>query len=196
METETASYRSTEARHSRPVRWIINQVGSVREKLEAGTVASVDESQAWPDSSFRNKTRISPKKRSVSSFQQAELWPSDAARKIELPMAVEPVVETVAASPKNMIEEIPFVEVKKLRKPAPRVVVSERRKVVTVSGIKATSTTSQSLRVNSIARFLNVNGAIEGLKTGGIHFDIANRGGLQALRLWKGSPETSTFISA
>jgi len=171
-------------------------VGLVREKLETGAGASAEAPQAWPDSSFRNKTRVSVKKRTSTSFQQAELWPSNSPQKIEMPMPEEPIVEAAAVSIARKVEEIPFVEVKKLRKPSPRVVVSERRKVVTVSGTKASSNTSDSLRVNSIARFLNVNGAIEGLKSGGIHFDIAGRGGLQTLRLWKGSSETTAFISA
>lgn len=171
-------------------------MGLVREKLETGTGASSEASQAWPDSSFRNKARVSVKKRMATALEQSELWPSHSAPKVDVPVQTAPIVEAVAVSSARKIEEIPFVEVKKLRKPAPRVVVSERRKVVAVSGTKASSTTSDSLRVNSIARFLNVNGAIEGLRTGGMHFDIAGRGGLQTLRLWKGSSETTAFISA
>lgn len=171
-------------------------MGAVREKIEQGTGGTQEESQAWPDSSFRTKTRSMPKKRAATSFEQVELWPTENVPQAELPAPAEPVVLTTAISPSEPMEDVHYVDVKKLRKPAPRVVTAERRKVVGSSGVKAAPHTSQSLRVNAIARFLNVNGAIEGLKTGGIHFDVSGRGGLQPLRLWKGTTETSAFLSA
>lgn len=169
----------------------------VRERLQ-GAGAVVDDTQTWPDASFRNKVRISSRKRSTA-MEQAELWPSAASAEPSILPESVPVTAAPISAP-AVTEDVSFVNVKKLRTPVPRQAHAEAkanaRRVVVTAKSRVADHTSHAVRVNSIARFLNVNGAIEGIKTDGMRFDLPGRGHFQALRLWSGSSETAAYSSA
>jgi len=170
----------------------MNQLGVGRDKLEAKAVASLDKA-VWTEH-FRQAVRPTVrKKRSAARIEQSELWPSASASSAPVEASREEVSVSAA-----IVEEVPFIEVKKLRDPVPRAVKSPLRPSVSMNRAPApvAPLRNQSVPFNTIARFLNVNGAIEGMKTGGIRFDLPGRGLSQTLRLWRGSPETTTYSPA
>jgi hypothetical protein len=170
----------------------MSQLGVGRGKVEAKDGASLDKA-VWTEH-FRQAVRpaVRKKNRVAARIEQSELWPTSSA---ETP--VEAIREEIAASP-AVAEDVPFIEVKKLRDPVPRAVKSPLRPSVSLNRAPApvAPLRNQSVPFNTIARFLNVNGAIEGMKTGGIRFDLPGRGLSQTLRLWRGSPETTTYSPA
>lgn len=92
-------------------------------------------------------------------------------------------------------EPVRFIDVKAMPDTKPRVLARGVSASLHVPAAKSRPmvTTVQS---TTIARFLNVNGAIEGLKSGGVRFDAPARGGFQTLRLWKCGSDVSMFSSA
>ncbi len=169
----------------------MSQLGVGRVRTESKSGASLDNVSSWPEQ-IRQATRaVVSKKKNRAWMEQAELFPSTSVRvvAVDIPETQESVaVET----------PVPFVEVKQLRDPKPREPRAVRSTASPKPVTRAVSTAplrNQSVPFNTIARFLNVNGAIEGMKTGGIRFDLPGRGLSQTLRLWRGSPEITTFNS-
>jgi len=163
-------------------------MGVGREKLTAKVGASMDRVQSWPETFLNADRPVVVKKRRRVSMEQAELWPSES-------VAAEPVVESMPES--VSADTVSFVDVAKMREPAVVETRSLRRGAHRKSDSSRQPTPRRTeVRVNNIARYLNVNGAIEGMKTGGIRFDLPGRGYPQALRLWTGTTEDQTYSSA
>ncbi len=78
-----------------------------------------------------------------------------------------------------------------VRASAPARSVPEARRAVVPAPVAA-----RGVPVQAIARFLNVNGAIEGMKPSGMRFDLPGRRLSQTLRLWRGTNEAATYHSA
>lgn len=127
------------------------------------------------------------KKSAPSSFEQAELW-SDPRGEVSVS---EDVTEHQAP-----VDAVPFIEIKQLRSVMPVSAKTAQRgmgsRPVVSAPVVASARKAPGL---SIARFLNVNGAIEGMKPTGMRFDLPGRGLSQTLRLWRGTTETATYSS-
>jgi hypothetical protein len=127
------------------------------------------------------------KKNAPSAFEQAELWSDSSAQ-----LAAAEVVADQHAP----VDAVPFIEIKQLRSVMPVMVKTASRgmgsRQVASTPALVSARKAPSL---SIARFLNVNGAIEGMKPTGMRFDLPGRGLSQTLRLWRGTNETATYSS-
>jgi len=134
------------------------------------------------------KSPVVVRKRAVSSFEQVELWPHRPAQveeAFEAPavsaVSLEASLQTACST--SHVEEVVETPVRQ-----PRL----SRKIVTNSPPAGQSPAGQPGR--HIARFLKVNGAIDGVKSQGIRFDLPARGLSNMLRLWRGSSEATEFI--
>lgn len=107
---------------------------------------------------------------------QPELWADERV----------PVVAAEVRSPAEVVPAAVAVRVSESVRSAPVV-----RRAVVPAPVAA-----RSVPVQAIARFLNVNGAIEGMKPSGMRFDLPGRGLSQTLRLWRGSNEAATYHTA
>lgn len=190
MEAKTASHRSAETRHSRTVRWVINQFEAVKERVEARAGAFVDKEQAWPEEAYDRGRPVAVRKRISAWMEQSELWPAESSHdeptEAELLMIGDtPVVEDNVCV-EEIIEEDVVEEVVSRAK-------RERRKIMPVMKPVVMAEKSRSVRVNQIARFLKLNGAVDVPKPNGIYFDFPGHGHFQSLHLWKDSPEIQEF---
>ena len=150
--------------------------------------ASLDKVPAWSEGvlPLQRAAKVA-KKRPVHSLEQTELWSDPRAN-------CSP--EAVAAAVAPVEEEVPFIEVKQLRKVMPVSAKSSVRLSASRSIPSAPSPVNgRSQPGISIARFLNVNGAVEGMKPTGMRFDLPGRGLSRTLRLWRGTTETATYSS-
>lgn len=135
-----------------------------------------------------DKAPIPVRKRAVSSFEQVELWPGRAPSAVEtmeaLPEAT-PVIETVVqtACTSAHVEEVVETPARKPR--------GLSRKFVAASPVERMPAVQPA---RNIARFLKVNGAIDGVRSSTVRFDLPSRGLSQMLRLWRGSSETTEYI--
>jgi len=150
--------------------------------------ASLDKVQAWSEGLLPQHRAVkASKKRPVASLEQTELWADPRA------VRSSEVVDAVTAP---VVEEVPFIEVKQLRKVMPVSAKSAVRLSSTRSIPSAPSPVNGRNQTGvSIARFLNVNGAVEGMKPTGMRFDLPGRGLSRTLRLWQGTTETATYSS-
>ncbi len=159
----------------------MSQVESSRKQVKEAVGATLDKVPAW--SAVSPRTSVSRRKNFNEQVEQAELWPS-SAQKVH---RAESAVESPVAAP--VIEKVPFVEVRELRPAAPVAVKPAIRRVAAAPA----TVIARGVPVQTIARFLNVNGAIEGMKSTGMRFDLPGRGLSQTLRLWRGTTETATY---
>ena len=134
------------------------------------------------------------KKSRRHEFEQVELWPEDQPAKDESAVQTAPVAEHTAAPE----EQVPFVKVASLR--ASKLAAATARDRMASRRTAPVTRTAPAMRRDlqgsHIVRFLNVNGAIEGMRTGGIRFDLPGRGFSQALRLWTGSNNDEHYTVA
>lgn len=121
--------------------------------------------------------RATGSRRATLVADQPELWADERVRVVEAE-AAEP---TVAVAPAAV---------------AVRVAAPARSTPVARRAVVPAAVAVRGVPVQAIARFLNVNGAIEGMKPFGMRFDLPGRGLSQTLRLWRGSNETATYHSA
>ena len=120
------------------------------------------------------KAPVVARKRSLSSFEQVELWPrrDDRAEVAgQESIMPEPVLAAVAhtASSTRHVENVVDQPAR-----APRAI---SRKIVT----NHSAQTPPAQPARHIARFLKVNGAIDGVRSQGIRFDLPTRGLSQML---------------
>lgn len=150
--------------------------------------ASLDKVPAWSAGVLPQQRAAKViKKRTVVSPEQTELWADPRA--IHAP-------EAVAAVAAPVVEDVPYIEVKQLRKGMPVSAKSTVRLSASRPVSSAPSTVSGRNQPGiSMARFLNVNGAVEGMKPTGMRFDLPGRGLSRTLRLWRGTTETATYSS-
>jgi len=128
------------------------------------------------------------RKRAVSSFEQVELWPhrtTHLEEVVESDSAAQPALDVTVqtACSTNHVEEVVETPVR-----APRL----SRNIVTNSVSAGRLPVTQPGR--HIARFLKVNGAIDGVNASAVRFDLPARGLSNMLRLWRGSSATAEFI--
>lgn len=133
-------------------------------------------------------------------MEQSEFWPEVSGdTKTDMPAeAASTRRASREESAKTADESLDFVKIAPLR--SPEVVVARVERMARVSGGVKKAETHRHITArpvlpkhNSIARFLNVNGAIEGMKTDAIRFDLPGRGLPQALRLWSGSSNMDSY---
>jgi hypothetical protein len=200
METKTARDRSTETRPSGAVDWLVSQFTATRFKLEGKKGARHDRTEAW-STPMTGGSKVTVMKKTVRLREQSELWPA-----ADQHMAPAPTARTEEAAPAKQtvrqetpVGEVPFLQVKNLREPVPRFSASPTRKTASATPRCREPGPVRPIAAaeRKIARFLNVNGAIEGMKNGdGIRFDLPGRSLTQALRLWQGTTETATYSMA
>ena len=185
MEAKTASHRSAEARHGRTVRWVISQFEAVREKVEARAGAIADRDQSWPEEAYERGRSVTVRKRISDCVEQSELWPTiskrDEPTEAELLMVGDtPMAEDLCIE-KEVVE---MVEVPEKR---------ERRKIYPALKYSGPREKSRAVRENTIARFLNLSGAIDVPKSNEVYIDFPDKGLFQSLQLWTHSPEPQDF---
>lgn len=160
----------------------MSQVETSRKQVKGVMGATLDKVPALSGAlAGASRAAVRRMARLEEAFEQAELWPSAEPRP----------VRQAAGEPVAVAEPVSFVEVAPLRAPvaakaAPRAAV--RRVVPAPMPVAA-----RNMPVQTIARFLNVNGAIEGMKSSGMRFDLPGRGLSHTLRLWRGTTETATY---
>jgi hypothetical protein len=134
---------------------------------------------------------VTVRKREEARFEQAELFGREgllparpeAALKVVgvVDMAAEPVVG------RDVVEAMPVCAVVEAAQPV-------RPKVSGSTGVKPVTATVR--RGPPMVHFLNVTGALEGVKPVGTRFELPGRRLVQSLRLWSGTMEGSSAVSA
>lgn len=169
----------------------MNHFDNNTKRVSGAVGASLDKVPAWTSAGLLSKNRVTKVSRKTSSsLEQAELWAD--------PQAVRsPEMVAVDAAPLAVVEEtVPYIEVKQLRRVTPVSAKSSGRTPVSRSAMSVPMPVRErTAPVISIARFLNVNGAVEGMKPTGMRFDLPGRGLSRTLRLWQGTTETATYSS-
>lgn len=174
------------------MRWFIDQLETSRSKVEARAGASLDKISAWSESAATTPRVTVRKPRRAAAFQQAELWPAaNASAETATPEAAAGEVDMApAAMPVEHMSFMPAVEKETLARPR-----TLSRRIVTPSTPARRPAGLSGKPGGHIARFLNVNGAIEGTRTGGlVKYDLPGRALSKALRFWK-SPDLLTGFS-
>lgn len=121
--------------------------------------------------------RVAGSRRGAVVADQPELWADERERAVETVVDESPVAVAPAAV-------------------AVRVAAPVRGAAVARREVVPAPVAMRGVPVQAIARFLNVNGAIEGMKPSGMRFDLPGRGLSRTLRLWRGSNEAATYHNA
>ncbi|HMO51154.1 MAG TPA: hypothetical protein PKE26_07905 [Kiritimatiellia bacterium] len=164
-------------------------MNTTRTKWEIPVAAALEAVSGWPEAR-EAAVRASPRKQRAarSAMEQSELWP---ARPVAVVADAAPAEVAPSRAAFYPLPEapLPAPEVKPLRPAVARAAKAMVRPAASVASRRAPGQPSQM-----IARFLNVNGAIEGMRSGAIRFDLPGRGLSKTLRLWKGSPEVNEVV--
>lgn len=134
--------------------------------------------------------RPAPRKRVHAAFEQSELWPAPGPEAERIADTAAPAEDryreplSVLPEPARMTSAEPPPA--PVRKSGPRPVLRPLPSVPVQA--------SRSAAGQSMARLMNVNGAIEGVNVESIRFDISGHGLGRTLRLWKGTSESNDCV--
>lgn len=157
--------------------------------MEAKAGAFVDKEQSWPEEAYGRGRPVASRRRVSAWMEQSELFPAepshDEPAEAELLMLGDTPVVEEEEPVVEVIEEVEEVVVPQVKR--------ERRKIIPATRPAVVREKSRTVRVNQIARFLKLTGAVEVPKPNEIYFDFPGHGHFQSLHLWKESPEIQEF---
>lgn len=128
---------------------------------------------------------------SAAAFEQSELWPPRAEAAVAVEHAPEPVHQAAIHDLHPMPGPVTFSESSAKVQPVLARARALSRRIVTASQNDRTNAVKPG---HLIARFMNVTGAIEGIRDhGAIRFDLPARSLSSTLRLWRGSNDSTHY---